>query len=358
MADLPLNISKVPAQTAACKTSGNDGLAQQDAQEFGNILARQFADSAKTAESIKLPSGDAIIQLAKQDNTEITPADLAGSPPADMLAALLAQQNPTVTASPETSVQPPLIAQTSVNSSAAPDRAEGVSLALFSGNVKPSTPSLSTVFGTTPPKAESTINSDGLADTFKALAMKDSGLASNKQLQPGGEIKELLTSAQQPGISPLLPGNAAPSSAISISTPVTQPAWADEFSQKITWIATQRNQSAELHLNPPQLGPLDVVLKISGDQATATFASPHAAVREAIEQALPKLREMLAESGIMLGNAMVSDQTAKNNQDDSARKPQERTQSEAAVAAAESVDNQEIRVSTLSRHNGMVDTFA
>lgn len=357
MADLPISSSKVTAQAGASRTSGNDGVAQQDAQEFGNVLARQFADSANTVESVKLPAGDAIIQLAKQDSAEITPTDISGSLPADMLAALLAQQNPAVTPPPEISVQPPLMAQTGVSSPAASEQKGSAPLALLSGNIKSPTPSMATVLDTAPPKAESTMASIGFAETFKALGMKDLNPASNKPLLPGSEMNELPTAAQQPGFAPLLPAAAAPSGALSISTPLTQAAWAEDFSQKITWIATQRNQSAELHLNPPQLGPLEVVLKISGDQATASFTSPHAAVREAIEQALPRLREMLAESGIMLGNAMVSDQTAKNTQDNS-RKSQDKTPLAAAVGAAESVNGLEARVSAPSRHNGMVDTFA
>ena len=145
-------------------------------------------------------------------------------------------------------------------------------------------------------------------------------------------------------------------SPMHINTPLTQATWGDDFSQQITWMANQRNQSAELHLNPPQLGPLDVVLKMNGDQATAMFTSPHAAVRDAIEQALPRLREMLADSGIMLGNAMVSDQSAQKNQDNSSRKSQGRTASTENDSEISGIT--ESKISTMRRPQGMVDTFA
>jgi flagellar hook-length control protein FliK len=100
---------------------------------------------------------------------------------------------------------------------------------------------------------------------------------------------------------------------VTVNTPVNQDKWSDEFSQKITWLASSnKDQTAELHLNPPQLGPVDVVIKVSGDQATALFTSPHAAVRDAIEQAMPRLRDMMADNGIMLGNATVSDQAPRD----------------------------------------------
>lgn len=122
-----------------------------------------------------------------------------------------------------------------------------------------------------------------------------------------------LTGMTQSAASPIAASLNGPAQAV-VNTPLTHDAWGNEFNQKITWLATQHEQTAELHLNPPHLGPMDVVLNISGDQATALFTSPHAAVRDAVEQALPKLREMLADNGITLGNATVSDQSPKEQQ--------------------------------------------
>jgi flagellar hook-length control protein FliK len=146
-----------------------------------------------------------------------------------------------------------------------------------------------------------------------------------------------------------------------IKTPVTDRAWANEFNQKVTWMATRQEQTAELHLNPPHLGPLDVVLKVSGDQATALFTSPHAAVREAVEQALPQLRNMLAENGITLGNAMVNDQSPKDRQAWQAGQQQKEKGStvgsiETTHSSAGNLSNS--GTSPSSRHQGMVDTFA
>src|SRR5690606_16754205 len=87
-----------------------------------------------------------------------------------------------------------------------------------------------------------------------------------------------------------------------------QPQWNDEFAQKIVWLTHQQHQVAELRLNPANLGPVEIMLSLTGDngtQASAQFVSPHLTVREAIEAALPRLREMMAESGIQLGDVMV-----------------------------------------------------
>lgn len=163
-----------------------------------------------------------------------------------------------------------------------------------------------------------------------------------------------LASLTQSTASPIAASQNGPVQVV-VNTPMTHDAWGDEFNQKVTWIATQHEQTAELHLNPPHLGPLDVVLNISGDQATALFTSPHAAVRDAVEQALPKLREMLADNGIMLGNAMVNDQSPKEQQAGLADKPRggntsllEKTGDTAPASST---------VWPARRHHGMVDTF-
>lgn len=148
---------------------------------------------------------------------------------------------------------------------------------------------------------------------------------------------------------------AAPPLQTRIATPLAQAQWADDFGQKITWLAMQNQQRAELHLNPPHLGPLDVTLKLNGDQATALFSSPHAAVREAIEQSLPKLREMFADNGIMLGGATVSDQPQREQHSESGNPPPAGFDLRHAetVGTAGSLHSPRI-----AQHDGMVDTFA
>ncbi|MCX7193983.1 MAG: flagellar hook-length control protein FliK [Proteobacteria bacterium] len=144
----------------------------------------------------------------------------------------------------------------------------------------------------------------------------------------------------------------------TIAAPLGSSAWPDEFSQKISWMSTQQNQVAELHLNPPDLGPMSVVLSISDNQATALFTSPHSAVREAIENAMPKLRESLADSGIMLGNATVSDQPPRDGGSAGFMNQRSHTRTESANAASAEASPIMTPLTATRRHNGMVDTFA
>ena len=110
---------------------------------------------------------------------------------------------------------------------------------------------------------------------------------------------ELMSLFQESG-----PRSAQPAAAI-IAAPFNQPGWDQALGDRVQWLVTQRMQSAELHLNPPELGPVEIRLSLNQDQARIHFTSPHALVREAIEAALPRLRETLGESGIQLANADV-----------------------------------------------------
>ena len=153
---------------------------------------------------------------------------------------------------------------------------------------------------------------------------------------------------------------AAPNASqdLMVNTPVGNNRWNEDLGQKITWMAGHGSQSAELQLNPPDLGPLHVVLNVSGDQATALFPSPHAAVREAVQQALPKLRDMLADNGIMLGNASVSDQGRQGAQSGYSGGGSKPSASSGRGAVEVSSVQQGPRSISMLQTQGLVDTFA
>jgi flagellar hook-length control protein FliK len=90
--------------------------------------------------------------------------------------------------------------------------------------------------------------------------------------------------------------------------------WEQQLGQKVVWMVAGGDQSASLTLNPPDLGPMQVVLNVSNDSASATFTAHQPETRQAIENALPKLREMMSEAGIQLGNATVSAGTQDQQQ--------------------------------------------
>lgn len=150
--------------------------------------------------------------------------------------------------------------------------------------------------------------------------------------------------------------NTAPQN-VQVNLPMDQPKWGGEFAQKIVWLTSQQNQVAEIHLNPAHLGPVEVTLSIMQDQATAQFSSPHLAVREAIEAALPRLREMMAESGIQLGNVMVGADSFQ--QENKQQQAFHSAKGDTGMIGARTETTGQIETTVLpNRHHGIVNTYA
>lgn len=104
------------------------------------------------------------------------------------------------------------------------------------------------------------------------------------------------------------------SPALRIDTPVGKAGWQEEIGQKLTWMVGNGRQQADLVLTPPQLGRVEVSLTMNGDQASAIFTSSNPAVREALESSLHRLREVLAEAGVSLGQTQVGSQSPNQSQ--------------------------------------------
>lgn len=105
---------------------------------------------------------------------------------------------------------------------------------------------------------------------------------------------------------------AKTTTSLQVETAMGQAGWRDEMGQKLTWMVSNHRQQAELVLNPPHLGRIEVTLTLDGDRATVNFASPHAAVRETLENSMTRLREVLADAGVTLGQTHVGAESRNN----------------------------------------------
>lgn len=146
---------------------------------------------------------------------------------------------------------------------------------------------------------------------------------------------------------------------LAIETPVRHSAWANDFNQKIVWLASNDKQIAQITLNPPQMGPIEISLNMNKENASAFFVSPHAEIREAIETALPRLREMLAGVGIELGQTNVSAESFKQQAENGNPQPGA-PRWNADNAILDGVSAQKLSDQTGGAHKGtsLVDLFA
>lgn len=101
---------------------------------------------------------------------------------------------------------------------------------------------------------------------------------------------------------------------LAMNKPVADPAWNKELGEKLIWMHKQSIPSVELRLNPEHLGPVLIKIDVSHDQASVAFTAQHLAVKEAIEAAIPKLREMLNGQQLNLADVNVSQQQSDQRQ--------------------------------------------
>jgi len=124
----------------------------------------------------------------------------------------------------------------------------------------------------------------------------------------------------------------------------------------VVWMVGAGEQSATLMLNPPDLGPLQVVINVHNDKADTTFISNNAEVRQALQDGMANLREKMGEYGIQLGQANVS--SGGNPQQDFQQATQNRPNSQFNNNAPALSVEKPTNVNTLVRvANGLVDTF-
>lgn len=117
-------------------------------------------------------------------------------------------------------------------------------------------------------------------------------------------------SAEQSTRGADLQPKAVASPQAALQQPLGKQGWDQELGSRLVWMNKQDVHSAQLRLNPAHLGPLEVRLSLQQDQtAHVAFLSNHASVRDAVEAAIPRLREMLAESGVNLADVDVSSQS-------------------------------------------------
>jgi len=115
--------------------------------------------------------------------------------------------------------------------------------------------------------------------------------------------------------TPLLNDIANISTPARVAIPVGGAGWGRAVGEQVVWHVAQNIHAANLRLNPQHLGPLEMQVQMEGDKATLAFASQHAAVREALESALPRLREMFAQSGLDIVDVNVSQENAPGRQE-------------------------------------------
>lgn len=135
-----------------------------------------------------------------------------------------------------------------------------------------------------------------------------------------------------------------------IHTPVGTPGWSDELGTQLHLMADKGHSMASLRLSPEHLGPLEVQISVQDNQASVWFGSTNGDTRAALEQAMPRLRELFAAQGMSLMQSGVFNQSPR----DPGRQASAAT---AQGAVADGVIGSEPGLSVLTKR-GLVDAYA
>jgi len=142
-----------------------------------------------------------------------------------------------------------------------------------------------------------------------------------------------------------------------ISLPVQHPNWDKELGSRMMWMINNDVKGAEVKLNPPQLGPMEIRISMNNDQANISITAAHGATREAVESSIGKLREMLGQEGLNLANVDISQHSFKEQREHQEKSLRDATGAEDADQIAEITAE-----AFLPRNNsmsiGMIDYFA
>ncbi len=135
--------------------------------------------------------------------------------------------------------------------------------------------------------------------------------------------------------------------------------WEQAIGGRLTFMAKNDVSIAKLHLKPAEMGPIEVTVKMQEDQASISFNAHNANTREALEVAIPRLREMFSQSGLNLADADVqsgaSNAHAENDTGDKSSSASSDSLGYGLEGDSEELDDViETSVQTL----GLVDSYA
>ena len=82
----------------------------------------------------------------------------------------------------------------------------------------------------------------------------------------------------------------------------------EDIGDAVRWMADQKIGHAHIKVTPNDLGTVEIRLRLDGDRVHADFSSAQAEVRQALENGLPRLRDMLGQHGFQLAHADVGQQ--------------------------------------------------
>lgn len=193
----------------------------------------------------------------------------------------------------------------------------------------------------------------------KASAMDPSSLLNGTRLESAMELVSQQSTNNAAG--KLAPEAPVPlrSYATSVDVPVSHAEWGDKLMGKLSWLTAKNLSVAEIHLTPPDMGPMEVRVRVHNDQATITVHAANPVVRDQLELHSHRLRDMLGEQGLSLAQFDVSDNSQNQRGEQGAGEGDGSSSGSGAELSAADGGEANTQAGSLDLSwNGAVDIFA
>ncbi|MBL1274719.1 MAG: flagellar hook-length control protein FliK [Ectothiorhodospiraceae bacterium] len=152
---------------------------------------------------------------------------------------------------------------------------------------------------------------------------------------------------------------ASPTPTFQLPTQVGQPGWANELGQRVTWLAQNDLREAKLQLNPRNLGPVEVRISYGLDQQlNVSFTASNPAAREALDAALPRLREMFEQQGLNLADAKTSHESFTRQREQNGEQGEPQSPLGQWQGDTDHPSGQPVPINSVLMGEGMIDAYA
>ncbi|QCU73542.1 flagellar hook-length control protein FliK [Pseudoalteromonas distincta] len=120
-------------------------------------------------------------------------------------------------------------------------------------------------------------------------SLLDTQVIQTQQLQSTSQVKQV---SIDPGVMQAI--NIVKSDAAKL------------LQERVSSMLSINNKEAEIRLDPPEMGSMQIRIRSDAEQAHINFVVQNQQAKEALEQSMPRLREMLAQQGLELGESTIS----------------------------------------------------
>ena len=134
---------------------------------------------------------------------------------------------------------------------------------------------------------------------------------------------------------------------VELKPPVSSPDWGPALNQRITWMVANSLQNANITVNPPNLGPLEINIQSDQNKTNVQFIVTSSEVRQAIQDSIPALSKMFENSGLQLGQADINSRSYNQNR--------ENAKTDAQIKNIETISNQVEAASIQGQ--GLINTY-